>query len=75
MEPHGVYPAPGDDRRVAIACVHDACESCRSHLSCTPARTLGSAPTLGRDTHVILSVILGYDDKKFAELLVAGALE
>ena len=34
-----------------------------------------SAPTFGRDLQDILTEVLGYDDEKFGELLVAGALE
>ncbi|HEX7036823.1 MAG TPA: CoA transferase [Pseudomonadales bacterium] len=50
-------------------------ESCRTHLSRTPAQCEGSAATLGRDTYEVLTTILGYSDEQFAELLVTGALE
>jgi crotonobetainyl-CoA:carnitine CoA-transferase CaiB-like acyl-CoA transferase len=50
-------------------------ESTRFRLSRTPARVEGDAPTLGRDSHQVLSAILGYDDERIAQLAIAGALE
>src|SRR5262245_29926686 len=50
-------------------------ESTRFRLSRTPARVEGDAPTLGRDSHYVLSTILGYDDDRIAQLAIAGALE
>lgn len=50
-------------------------EGSRIHLSRTPARMDTSAPTFSRDMMVILTELLGYDDEKLGELLVAGVLE
>jgi crotonobetainyl-CoA:carnitine CoA-transferase CaiB-like acyl-CoA transferase len=50
-------------------------EGSRFLLSRTPAHVEGPAPTLGADTHAVLTGILGYDDEKIAELAIAGALE
>ena len=50
-------------------------EGMRAHLSRTPGEVRGTAPTFARDTQEILFDILGYDDDRFGELLVAGVLE
>lgn len=50
-------------------------EGSRFHLSRTPARVQGSAPTLGRDNQYVLKTILGYSEERISELAVAGALE
>jgi len=50
-------------------------ESVRTRLSRTPAVIRDGVPSLGRDTHDILSEILGYDDERITELVIAGALE
>ncbi|MGH8010647.1 MAG: CaiB/BaiF CoA transferase family protein, partial [Candidatus Binatia bacterium] len=49
-------------------------EGSRFQLSRTPAEVKYTAPTLGRDNHDILEKILGYDEDKISELVVAGAL-
>ena len=41
----------------------------------TPARVGGTNPTLGRDNEYVLKEILGYDDERIAQLVIAGALE
>jgi crotonobetainyl-CoA:carnitine CoA-transferase CaiB-like acyl-CoA transferase len=50
-------------------------EGARVLLSRTPARVAGTAPTFGRDNELVLKEILGYDDDRIAELVIAGALE
>ncbi|MEE9276931.1 MAG: CoA transferase [Dehalococcoidia bacterium] len=50
-------------------------EGSRFKLSRTPAAYRGSAPTYGRDNEHVLKEILGYDDERVTELIVAGALE
>jgi hypothetical protein len=35
----------------------------------------GPAPTFGLDNQWVLSELLGYDDGRIAELVIAGALE
>jgi crotonobetainyl-CoA:carnitine CoA-transferase CaiB-like acyl-CoA transferase len=52
-----------------------AVEGSRFRLSRTPARVEGPAPTFGCDSHWVLREILGYDDERIAELVIAGALE
>lgn len=59
---------PRSDGSVSIV------ESCRFTLSQTPAVTQLSAPDYGRDTQVVLSKVLGYDDAKIATLQKVGAL-
>ncbi len=44
-------------------------------MSRTPAQVGGSAPTLGRDNQYVLETLLGYDNDRIAELVIAGALE
>jgi benzylsuccinate CoA-transferase BbsF subunit len=50
-------------------------EGARARLSRTPATIDGPAPTLGRDNQYVLETILGYDDARITELVIAGALE
>ena len=50
-------------------------ESTRIHLSRSPIAVDDSAPTFARDMATILNDELGYDDDKFGELLISGALE
>jgi len=50
-------------------------EGSRFHLSRTPAQYNRSAPTFGRDNEFVLKELLGYDDEKITELIIAGALE
>lgn len=50
-------------------------EASRFHLSRTPAQYRASAPTFGRDNDHVLREILGYDDDRITDLIVAGALE
>lgn len=50
-------------------------EGTRFHLSRTPAEIESSAPTYGRDNEWVLKDLLGYDDDRVTELVVAGALE
>jgi crotonobetainyl-CoA:carnitine CoA-transferase CaiB-like acyl-CoA transferase len=50
-------------------------ESSRFILSRTPARISGRAPTFGGDNEQVLKEILGYDDERITELVIAGALE
>jgi|TARA_B100000315_G_scaffold259141_2_gene313819 crotonobetainyl-CoA:carnitine CoA-transferase CaiB-like acyl-CoA transferase len=50
-------------------------ESSRIHLSRSPVSVDASAPTFNRDMMYVLSEVLGYDDERMGELLVAGVLE
>jgi len=50
-------------------------EACRIKLSRSAVFIDSSAPTFGRDMADVLNHLLGYDDEKFGELLIAGALE
>ena len=50
-------------------------EGSRFRLSRTPAAIGGAAPTLGRDNQYVLETILGYDEERITELVIAGALE
>jgi crotonobetainyl-CoA:carnitine CoA-transferase CaiB-like acyl-CoA transferase len=50
-------------------------EDTRSKLSRTPARVRRGVPTLGRDNQEILEELLGYDEARVAELVIAGVLE
>jgi crotonobetainyl-CoA:carnitine CoA-transferase CaiB-like acyl-CoA transferase len=52
-----------------------AVEASRFQLSRTPARVGDTAPTFGLDSQWVLETILGYDDERIAELVIAGALE
>jgi crotonobetainyl-CoA:carnitine CoA-transferase CaiB-like acyl-CoA transferase len=54
---------------------HTTIEGSRIHLSRTPAIMDTSAPTFGRDMTYVLNEVLGYDDERLGQLLVAGALE
>ena len=49
-------------------------EGPRTLLSETPGRPGREVPTLGRDNDRILRDILGYDDERIAEIVIAGAL-
>ena len=51
-----------------------AIEACATRLSRTPARADETLPSFGRDLEAILKDILGYDDERIAELLIADAL-
>ncbi len=61
-------PVTHPDRPAAV-------EASRFTLSRTPARTSNVAPTFGLDTQWVLETLLGYDDDRIAELVIAGALE
>ncbi len=50
-------------------------EASRSRLSRTPARVPTAFPSLGADNFEILGEVLGYDDERIAELVIAGVLE
>jgi crotonobetainyl-CoA:carnitine CoA-transferase CaiB-like acyl-CoA transferase len=50
-------------------------EGSRFRLSRTPAHIEGPAPTFGCDSQWVLESVLGYDDERIAELVIAGALE
>jgi crotonobetainyl-CoA:carnitine CoA-transferase CaiB-like acyl-CoA transferase len=50
-------------------------EGSRFRLSRTPARIEGPAPAFGLDNQWVLSELLGYDEQRIAELVIAGALE
>lgn len=50
-------------------------EGARFRLSHTPASVPGPAPTWGADTDWVLRALLGYDDARITELVMAGALE
>jgi crotonobetainyl-CoA:carnitine CoA-transferase CaiB-like acyl-CoA transferase len=49
-------------------------EGPRALLSRTPGTVRGAAPTLGRDNDAVLREILGYDEERVTELVIAGAL-
>lgn len=49
-------------------------EGSRFRLSHTPARVEGRAPTFGSENDYVLRELLGYDDERIAELIIAGAL-
>lgn len=49
-------------------------EGSRARLSRTPAVVGGAAPTLGRDNQEVLANVLGYDEDRITDLVVAGAL-
>ena len=49
-------------------------EASRVRMSRTPAAIRGATPTLGRDNQYVLEKILGYDEERITELVVAGAL-
>ena len=50
-------------------------EGSRFRLSRTPARIERSAPTFGRDNQYVLEALLGYNEERISELVLAGALE
>jgi crotonobetainyl-CoA:carnitine CoA-transferase CaiB-like acyl-CoA transferase len=50
-------------------------EGPRFHLSRTPANVTKAGPTIGEHTFDVLLGVLGYDDEKLSELVVAGVLE
>ena len=50
-------------------------EGPRFRLSLTPARVPDAAPTYGRDNAHVLGELLGYDDGRITDLVVAGVLE
>ena len=50
-------------------------EGTRAEFSATPAIVTSPGPGIGEHTFTVLTEILGYDDEKFGELLVSGALE
>ncbi len=50
-------------------------EGTRARLSRTPGRPADTVPTLGSGMSDVLQGILGYDDERVGELLVAGVLE
>ena len=47
-------------------------EGPRTHLSRTPGRVQGAAPSVGRDNQYVLEKILGYDPDRISDLAVAG---
>ena len=49
--------------------------STRTKLSRTPAQIREGLADMGRDTHQVLSLVLGYDDDHISELVIAGVLE
>jgi len=49
-------------------------EGPRALLSESPARPGRQVPTLGRDNERVLRAILGYDDARITEIVIAGAL-
>ena len=49
-------------------------EACATRMSRTPARVDETLPSFGRDLDEVLRTILGYDDERIAELLIAEAL-
>jgi crotonobetainyl-CoA:carnitine CoA-transferase CaiB-like acyl-CoA transferase len=50
-------------------------ESTRTKLSRTPAQIREGLALYGRDTHDVLSNVLGYEDDRITELVIAGVLE
>ncbi len=50
-------------------------EGSRLRLSRTPARLDPRTPSFGLDNHWVLAELLGYDDERIADLVLAGALE
>lgn len=81
---HGVLDSPGlvadpqlNARGHFVECGAGGAivESSRTKLSRTPARIRDGLASLGRDNHAVLSGILGYDDDRIGELVLAGVLE
>jgi crotonobetainyl-CoA:carnitine CoA-transferase CaiB-like acyl-CoA transferase len=54
---------------------HTVIEGTRARLSRTPGRPADTVPTFGSGMMDVLQGILGYDDERVGELLVAGVLE
>ncbi len=50
-------------------------EASRVRMSRTPSRVDTAGPMLGQHTFEVLTEVLGYDDERIADLLVAGVLE
>lgn len=50
-------------------------EGVRVHLSRTPGRVRGAAPTFSRDLQHVLGGILGYDDERIGQLLIDEVLQ
>ena len=50
-------------------------EGSRARFSATPAVVATPGPGIGEHTYNVLTEFLGYDDDRFSELLVSGALE
>jgi crotonobetainyl-CoA:carnitine CoA-transferase CaiB-like acyl-CoA transferase len=50
-------------------------EGSRFKLSRTPSKITSAGPTIGQHTFDVLLEVLGYDDEKLSELVVAEALE
>jgi crotonobetainyl-CoA:carnitine CoA-transferase CaiB-like acyl-CoA transferase len=57
--------------------VHESCviEGPRARLSRTPGVVLRAGPTLGEHAQLVLQELLGYDDDRTSDLVLAGALE
>jgi crotonobetainyl-CoA:carnitine CoA-transferase CaiB-like acyl-CoA transferase len=47
-------------------------EGPRTHLSRTPGKVLRAAPSLGRDNQYVMEKLLGYDQDRISDLVVAG---
>jgi benzylsuccinate CoA-transferase BbsF subunit len=54
---------------------HSWAEQYGFRLSRTPGRPRRAGPTWGEHNHDVLAGLLGYDDARIAELVIAGALE
>lgn len=54
---------------------HTVVENTRARLSRTPGRPGDTVPTFGSGLQQVLGGILGYDEERIAELLIAGVLE
>ena len=50
-------------------------EGPRAHFSGTPPEARSPGPFIGEHSQQVLTDILGYDDDRFTELLISGALE
>jgi crotonobetainyl-CoA:carnitine CoA-transferase CaiB-like acyl-CoA transferase len=50
-------------------------EGARAQFSATPAVVSSPGPSIGEHTQMVLTELLGYDDERFVELLIGGALE
>ncbi len=53
---------------------HTTVERSRFRLSATPARADSNAPTMGDSNDWVMREVLGYDDERVTELIIAGAL-